>query len=72
MALHIFQCFICIHISLINKNWASGLGGRTLRLPPRFLPPAIYALENPLTSSVGRTWEQDEIVNLVITVKTSS
>lgn len=47
------------------------MGGRILRWSPRFRLAAVYALKTPLTLSVGRTCEQDEIVGPVITIKTS-
>lgn len=72
MVLHIFQsAFICVCISPHLKNWASSMGGRILRQPPRFLSAAVYTLKIPLTLSVGRTCEQDEIVTPGITIKTS-
>ena len=41
--------------------------GRMLRWPPRFLPPGIHGLCNPLPSSRGRTCEYDGL-SLVIMV----
>ena len=46
MVLHVSRsAFLSIHTSLIIKNCASGVGGRILRWPPRFLPTPRYALE---------------------------
>lgn len=57
MVPHIFQsAFICIHISLSYKNWASGVGGRILRDLQDFCQ-LVYALKNPLTLSVSRICE---------------